>query len=283
MASDLSRMIPEAYRWQRRLGANVIAERSCCLVVDRAHPHVWDVNHADAVTAESEAEIEDVFAAMEAHFAHTPWRVVHTDRFTSDRFLARLALEDFVERPAAIFMALSGVLTDRGAPVTLKPVVEDSDWDALVRLAIANHAEASSLADLGLTPEFSRSMVDVYRKKAPAYRFHLVMENHAPIAYGGFAAGPGGVGMIEDLFTVPTARLRGVARGMIAAFVDRLHAAGCRTIFLGALADDRPKRLYARLGFKPAGLARTWVREGATQGWNHTGRPYSRQEPSLER
>jgi GNAT superfamily N-acetyltransferase len=70
--------------------------------------------------------------------------------------------------------------------------------------------------------------------------------------------------MIEDLFTLPVARGRGVARGMIAGFVERLQGAGCRTVFLGAVADDWPKRLYARLGFRPVTLARTWVRQGAS-------------------
>jgi len=37
-------------------------------------------------------------------------------------------------------------------------------------------------------------------------------------------------------------------------------AQGCETLFLGALADEQAKRLYARLGFRPVGLARTWVK-----------------------
>jgi predicted GNAT family acetyltransferase len=37
--------------------------------------------------------------------------------------------------------------------------------------------------------------------------------------------------MIEDLFTLPSARRRGVATGMIAEFANRLGAAGCHTIF----------------------------------------------------
>ena len=103
-------------------------------------------------------------------------------------------------------------------------------------------------------------MSEFWRKKSPAYTLYLAIENDAPVAYGGCAAAPGGVGMIEDLFTSPVARRRGVARGMIAAFVDRLRRAGCGTVFLGALAEDWPKRLYACLGFRPVGLARTWVR-----------------------
>ena len=53
---------------------------------------------------------------------------------------------------------------------------------------------------------------------------------------------------------------------MIAAFADRLRAACCRTIFLSALATEQPKHLYARLGFRPAMLARAWVRELPAKG-----------------
>lgn len=50
------------------------------------------------------------------------------------------------------------------------------------------------------------------------------------------------------------------------AFTDRLSAAGCEAVFLGALAAERPKRLYDRLGFHPVILSRNWVRELPGQG-----------------
>ena len=100
---DLARDIVAAYRWQRRLGAAVFAEPFCHIVADPAHPDVWDVNHVDAVTAETDAEIDTVLAAMEAHLAHAETQVIYSDRiFTPDAFLARLALEDFDLRPLAI-------------------------------------------------------------------------------------------------------------------------------------------------------------------------------------
>ena len=95
MNADLTRRIAEAYRWQRRLGNTQIAAPGCHLVVDPAHPDVWDSNHADEVTARTDAEIDVVFAAMDRYLSHTAWRVIHTDCFTPDAFVARLALDDF--------------------------------------------------------------------------------------------------------------------------------------------------------------------------------------------
>ena len=218
MPTELARVIAEAYRWQRRLGSQVIAASHCSIVADPAHADVWEANHADDVTADTEAEIDAVLAAMDRHLGHTPWRVVHADCFTPDAFLARLALDDFEERFVAIQMALKGDLADRGAPVDLRPVLRDADWTALLRLVVANHAERRDVDALDLPPEFSTAMVEVYRAKRDAYHFHLAIEDGAPVAYGGCAAAPNGAGVIDDLFTLPSARRRGVATGIIAAF-----------------------------------------------------------------
>jgi hypothetical protein len=88
MTTDISRIVADAYRWQRRLGNTVIAAQHCHIVANPARPEVWDCNHADDVTAETDMAIDAVFAAMDLHLHHTPWRVIHTDGSTSDAFLA---------------------------------------------------------------------------------------------------------------------------------------------------------------------------------------------------
>jgi GNAT superfamily N-acetyltransferase len=261
MATDLARTIAEAYRWQRRLGNRQIAAAHCHIVFDPDHPSLWDSNHADEVTARTEPEIDSVFAEMDQHLGHTRWRVIHTDCFTPDAFLARLALDNFGERPVTIQMALQGELTERGAAIDLRPVAGDADWDSLLQLVLADNAEGRRTADLDLPPEFTAAQVAGYRAKSGAYHFNLVMLDGVAVAYGAYAAAPNGAGMIEDLFTLPSARRRGIATAMIAAFIDRLRGLGSDTIFLGALATEHPKHLYAGLGFRPVMLARSWVRE----------------------
>ncbi|MFO1084809.1 MAG: GNAT family N-acetyltransferase [Reyranellaceae bacterium] len=261
MATDLMHRIAEAYRWQRRLGNSHIVVPGCCLVVDPAHPEVWDSNHADDVTARTDAEVDAVFAAMNRHLGHTPWRVIHTDCFTPEAFLARLAFDDFEECPVTIQMALQGDLTDRGPPIQLRPVIDGGDWNALLRLVLADHAEGQRTSNSKVPPEVSADIVAGYRSKSGTYHFNLATQNGVPVAYAAHAAAPNGVGMIEDLFTLPSARRQGIASAIIAAFTDRLRVAGCHTVFLGALATEQPKRLYAQLGFSPVMLARTWARK----------------------
>lgn len=263
METDIAHAIADAYRWQRRLGNAVVAAPHCHIVANPLRPDVWDANHADNVTAQTDAEIDAVFAAMDRHLGHTPWRVVHTDGFTPDAFLARLAFDDFEERPVTIQMALRGELADRGAPVDLRPVASEADWDALLQLVLVDHAEGRRTGGLDVSPEVSAAMVAGYRAKSEAYHFHLAMQNGLPAAYGAYVAAPNSVGMIEDLFTLPSARRRGLATAMIDAFTEHLRATGCQTIFLGALAAEQAKYLYARLGFYPVGVARAWVRPPA--------------------
>jgi GNAT superfamily N-acetyltransferase len=203
---------------------------------------------------------------MDLHLSHTPWHVIHTDGFTPDAFLARLALEDFEERPLTIQMVLRGELSDRGPKVVLRPATSDADWDALQELVRADHIEGQRTSGLDLSPEFTRKFVAAFRAKNSAYHFHLAIKDDMPTAYGAFAAAPNGAGIIEDLFTLPSARRQGLATAIIAAFTDRLRQAGCHTIFLGPLASEPPKRLYRRLGFHPVGLARSWVKDVRTAG-----------------
>jgi len=258
---ELTRRIAAAYRWHRRLGAAVFETPHCGIVADPSKPQVWDCNHADAVTARDAPECDAVFAAMERRLGHSQWRVVHTDGFTPDVFLARVAFDDFRERPVTIQMALQGEVAHAGAPLDLRPVESEADWAALETLVVANHREGKTTAGLEIEEEISAAMVANYRAKAPDCRFHLAFVDGLPVAYGAVAVAPGGVGMVEDLFTHPESRRRGVASAMIAAFVEDVRRRGCDTAFIGALADEAAKGLYRRLGFAPVALARSWVND----------------------
>lgn len=261
--ADVSARIAEAYRWQRRLGLRVIALPHCAIVADPAKPDLWDANHVDDVTAVSDAEIDDVLAAIDEHLAHSDWRVVHTDAFTPDRFLARLAYLGFEERPAVVQMTCDRLKPTGGAPVDLAEITDDAGWAALTALVRADVVEGKRTGGLDLDDAFVDDMVANYRAKAPAYRFHLALLEDVPVAYGAMIAAPNGMGMIEDLFTLPSARRRGIASTMIAHFDAALRAEGCTGLFLGAVAEEEAKSLYYNLGFRAAMLTRCWVKRSA--------------------
>jgi len=62
-----------------------------------------------------------------------------------------------------------------------------------------------------------------------------------------------GVGQVEEVATLSHARNRGLARSVVLAAVEASKAEGHELTFLGALADDWPRKLYARLGFEEIG------------------------------
>jgi GNAT superfamily N-acetyltransferase len=256
---DAMRVI-EAYRWQRGLGHRVIDTPHGRIVANADHPNVWDANHADTITAEHPDEIEELFASMDRHLAHTSWRVVHTDAFTPEAFSARLALDGYVEQPAVIQMVLEREL-DVVLDSDIAPVATDADWTILAALVRRDHEEGARTGGTILSAEVTDAIIAGYRAKDGPYRFHLARVDGEPVAYGAFAQAPSGAGMIEDLFTLPAYRQRGIASAMIAYFSTILEGRGCVCIFLGALVGEQAWHLYAKLGFRPIMLTRCWVRQ----------------------
>lgn len=251
----------ETYRWHRALGQETRAIDNARIIVDPAHPNVWDTNHADCITAGTQEEIAGVLEALDQHLSHSDWRVVQIDPQTPENFIAHLALAGFLERSATIQMALQ--TPSLPAPASdLHPVETDADWAALAHLVAEDHREGLRTGEASPLQELTDGIVAGYRARTPSCRFFLSIDNGRPVAYGSYASGPLGAGMIEDLFTLPQARGRGIASRMIAAFADRLSDEGCRTVFLGALVGQRAATLYTKLGFVPVFLTRTWAHAG---------------------
>jgi GNAT superfamily N-acetyltransferase len=216
------------------------------------------------VTAREPDEIAQVFSDADRHLAHCRWRVFHTDCFTPDIFVARLALDGYQEQRPVIQMALEGEVRAR-AGTDLRPVESEAGREALAALIRTDHIEGARTEGRDFSPEFTRAIVENNRAKGAAYRFFLTYRDGEPVAYGALAVAPNGIGMIEDLFTLPSHRRRGIASGMIAAFAAQLGARGCNCIFLGAQMGEPARHLYAKLGFRPVLLTRSWVRDGAAR------------------
>ena len=249
----------ETYRWHRALGQEARTTDYARTIVDPAHPNVWDTNHADCITAATQQQIAGVLQALDHHHSHSNWRVVHIDPQTPENFVAHLALARILgevhDNPDG---APEPVLPEPTS--NLHPVETDADWAALADLVVEDHREGLRTGGSSGLQELTEGIVAGYRARTPACQFYLLFKEGRPVAYGSYALGPSGAGIIEDLFTLPEARRRGKASGMIPAFAARLRHEGCSTIFLGALVGQRAAALYSKLGFVPAFLTRTWAR-----------------------
>ena len=254
------RALAEAQDWCEALGHASAEGRHCHLVSDPQHPALWSANHASAIRAASAEEIDETLEDIEAAFSHSPYRVVDADAFTPPAFLARLALDGWQEQPAVILMVLQGSLPPLAGPALAVDAVQtDADW-----------AELRSLHELDLTEgartggahpaEIAEGLYQVMRKKAAAGRIFLARHAGRASAYAMAVPAAAGFGLVDDVFTAPDLRRRGIASALIAHCVAWLRQQGCGTAFLTARASDRPKVLYARLGFMPEMLAHRWVK-----------------------
>ena len=253
--------LAEAHDWCEALGHAPAASRHGRIVRDPDHPEVWSANHMSGVRARTPPEIDEALADLDAAFAGMPYRVVDVDALTPPAFVARLALEGFEEQPAVIVMALEGPLAPVSAPpdLVIEPVVSQADWEALRRL---HRLDCEEGADAGrpLSEDVIEGLFHGLWRKAEAGRFFLGRLGGEPCARAIAITAPGGFGLVDDVFTLSGCRRQGVASAMIAHCVQELRSEGAATAFLTARVLDRPKQLYARLGFRPAMLARRWVR-----------------------
>ena len=252
--------LAEAHDWCEALGHASAQARHCRLVSDLAHPEVWSANHASGVRAATPQAIEETLADIEAAFAHAPCWVVDSDAFTPAPFLARLALDGWQEQPAVILMSLDAATAAAAVPnLEIGPVRAEADRDELRRLHRRDLEEGERTG--GPRSEVViQGLFEGLQSKAAAGRVLLGRIDGHPCAYAMAVPAPGGFGFIDDVFTAPEFRRRGVAAAMVAACVSHLRGEGIQTSFLTALASAPPKRIYARLGFRPQMLARRWLR-----------------------
>ena len=260
-AGESLQALAEAHDWCEALGHETRQASHCRLVLDREHPELWSGNHASGVRASEPPDIERTLAEIEAAFAYSRYRVVDVDGLTPPTFVARLALEEFEEQPAVILMTLGGALAPvQAPPITISAVASEDEWSEVRRLLELDHAELSRGGRADLTPEVTRGIFANFRVKAEFGGVFLARWEGRSCAYAAAIPAPGDFGLVDDLFTVQSFRRRGIASAMVRHCIAHLRGCGSETVFLTARAADRPKRLYARLGFRPAMLARRYVK-----------------------
>ena len=257
MATVSAARVAAARHWFTTRGHRV--ERVAGLasfVVDPARPEHWDANHAGLVETD---DADALLAALDARMGHTEWRVVRTDATTPPAIEAALVLADFVVYSTLIQM-VAPALAPGPATIATRPVATPADWATLEQLVRAD-AEEGGDAHEALPGAVIDAVVASYMRACPPVTFHLIEVAGRAVGYGCTVLTPQGLGVVEHLYVVPAER----GCGLMSAFVrDRgaaLFATGATALLLDARAEERPRRLYARLGFRPVMLMRTWIRQ----------------------
>jgi len=249
--------VAAARRWFRLLGRQPIFTDDAIILADSAMPDVWDANCAFALSG---AHPDSLLQTLETAMAHTKWRAVVSDALTDPAIEAGLALAGFAQGPPVIEMLATGaVASPRPLPsVNLAQVASESTWRQLADLIRIDHAEGKRTGPVSETA--GEGLIAMMRQRTPE-AFSLIRLDGEVAGYGMTIACPGGLGLIESLFTLPQARGQGVMSAYIVAAAAALRRAGCDRIFLDAHAHDTPRLLYHRLGFSPVAIWRYWTRQ----------------------
>ncbi|HSP55968.1 MAG TPA: GNAT family N-acetyltransferase, partial [Dehalococcoidia bacterium] len=229
-------------------------------VRDRGFPSIYDANHVCRISVSDSAQFEGILARADVEFAHCSHRRFHVDFRTGPLVTARLALDGYT-RDDSLLMLLDGELAGSPGEHDVRPVRTDDDWRAYAALKAADWEEhRQKLPEPKPGPEIGEAFVSIYRRKAPDLQYYLAYIGGKAAAF--FAAWPGGNGMgqVEDLFTLPEFRRRGLATALMHRCVRDCRERGARKVIIACDPGDTPKQMYSAMGFVPVALASHYLK-----------------------
>ena len=272
---DLLARVYETLEGYYELGCEVRDEPLARFVRNVDAPRIYDANFAAFVRAGTNDEIASVLERADELFDGLPHRVFHIDPWTPPAFEAQLVLDGF-EFEDELQLLLEGPLPPSQARAPAAPVgkaavaardldlareppaidirlVEsDEDWSTVRRLTRLDHEEEARREVHPLwDEEVTSEMVATKRAKAPALRFWLARANGTDCAFLSSWPGANTVGKVEDLYTHPDFRQRGIGSALIVHCVRDVRERGAGPVLIGALPNDTPMRMYAAMGFRP--------------------------------
>lgn len=238
-------------------------------VRNRDVPSIRDANHVAQVTAATASDVDALLARAEEEFAGLPHRAYHIDPETPPGLEARLVLEGY-EHTGALYLLLEGKLRGRPRECDIRPVEDEAAWQSYLSLHRADWAESRQALEKDELISTGEAMFRSRRAKSPSVRYWLAYEDGEAKSYlaswEGLDGGGGRarVGQVEDLYTAPEARHRGLATALIHHCVDDCRANGAGPVVIVADPGDTPKGMYAALGFQPIALKRSYWKDVAT-------------------
>jgi GNAT superfamily N-acetyltransferase len=249
---DLLARVYETLEGYYELGCEVRDEPLARFVRNRDAPRIYDVNFASFVRAGTRDEIAAVLDRADDFF-DVPHRVFHIDPWTPPAFEAQLLLDGF-EFEDELQLLIEGELEVPTPPpaIDFRIVESDEDWSVVRRLTRLDHEEQARRDVHPLWDEdVTSQMVATKRAKAPDLRFWLARADHADCAFLSSWPGANSVGKVEDLFTHPDFRHRGIASALIVQCVRDARERGAGQVLIGGLPNDTPMRMYAAMGSRP--------------------------------
>ncbi len=263
---DLAAMVLDADAALMALGCEQFEVEGATWVRDRQFPSIYDANHVSGATASSPEEVDRLLARAESEFSHCNHRRYDVDFRTSPLLTARLSLESYT-RTDSLLMLLEGEIAVPPAEHNIRPLQTERDWEAYAALKSADWDEhRQKLPDPKPGPEIGEAFVHIYRRKAPALQYFLAYVDGKAAAFFSSWPGVNGIGQVEDLFTVPEFRHRGLATSLMHRCVRDCRDRGARYVAIACDPADTPKQMYRAIGFVPIALAGHYLKRLSTPG-----------------
>lgn len=229
-------------------------------VRDRRFPSIYDANHVSRPSVSSTADVDRLLDRVEVEYAHCTHRRFHVDFRTSPLLTSRLALEGYA-RDDTLMMLLEAELVGAAPEHDVRPVESEKEWQDYAGLKAGDWDEhRQKLPEPKPGPEIGEAFVQIYRRKAPDLQYYLAYVDGKPAAF--FSSWPGiaGIGQVEDLFTLPEFRHRGLATALMHRCVRDCRERGARYVAIACDPTDTPKQMYRAMGFVPMGIAEHYLK-----------------------
>lgn len=241
------------------LGNEVFDVAGARFVRNRELPAKRDVNHVQKVRASTPDDIERLLQVCDREFEGFPHRAFYLDYRTPPAFEARLQLDGY-QRQDALIMLLEGELNGELKAHEIRRIENDEGWAAYEALhemdwLASNQRPGTPNATWNPSVGFRSDRI-----KAPPVRAWLAFDGGKPAAYFSCWEGPDGVGQVENLFTHPGHRHRGLATALIHHCVSDARRYGAGPVVIVCDPTDTPKNMYAALGFRPVAIKSAYWR-----------------------
>jgi GNAT superfamily N-acetyltransferase len=255
--TDLARRALSVTQTLLALGNEQFEAEGATFVRNCSFTEIRDANHVARVAATSPDEIDRLLERVEREFAGYPHRRFDLDLSTPPALEPRLAFEGY-QRGDLLIMALEGDLADEGKPHDIRLVEDNTGWD---RYAALHEIDWQGYSE-DLPPSAGKWLADpMYRSrrvKSPPTRNWLAYVDGEARAYLTSWQGIDGVGQVEDLFTHPDFRHRGLATALIHRGVADCRERGAGPVVIVADPQDTPKQMYTAMGFRPVAMKREY-------------------------
>ena len=231
-------------------------------VRDRSIPDRYYANHVEQITASTPEEIARLSERVEIEFKGFRHRSYYVDRYTPTEFEAWLLMQGY-QRSDSLVMVLTDELRGTPKPHDIRLVESDTDWRALYDLVVLADREfdPSARQTGNERPSDARDQsISTLRSVSPPVRYWLAYTEGAPRAFFSSWISTGGIVVLDDLYTHPDYRRRGLAKALVHHCVADSRARGAGPVALETDPSDTPKLMYAAMGFHPLSVSYEYLK-----------------------